>query len=418
MEEWKEYRLGDIATIKGGKRLPKGVNLIKAPNNHPYIRVQDLGHEKTLELNSSYAYVDDETQKFISKYIVNTGDIIMSIVGTIGLIGIVGNTLNNANLTENCVKVVNVSNIEKEYLYYFLISTYGQSEISKGIVGAVQLKLPIKNIQNISIKAPNLIIQKKISNILQSLDEKIELNHCINKNLEQQAHALFKSWFVDFEPFKDGKFVDSELGMIPEGWEVGILDEVGEIVGGGTPSKSEPLFYCDNGISWITPKDLSINQSKYISKGKIDITEIGYKNSSAKKIPAGSVLFSSRAPIGYIAIARNEVTTNQGFKSVIPQKAGTCFIYLFLKYNTEYIESQATGSTFKEVSGSLMKSQKLIIPTQYILDEFEYKLRPIFSAQCNLESENQRLIQIRDTLLPKLMSGELKLGKIETKLNE
>lgn len=156
MEEWKEYRLGDIATIKGGKRLPKGVNLIKAPNNHPYIRVQDLGHEKTLELNSSYAYVDDETQKFISKYIVNTGDIIMSIVGTIGLIGIVGNTLNNANLTENCVKVVNVSNIEKEYLYYFLISTYGQSEMSKGIVGAVQLKLPIKNIQNISIKAPNL----------------------------------------------------------------------------------------------------------------------------------------------------------------------------------------------------------------------------------------------------------------------
>lgn len=97
----------------------------------------------------------------------------MSIVGTIGLIGIVGNTLNNANLTENCVKVVNVSNIEKEYLYYFLISTYGQSEMSKGIVGAVQLKLPIKNIQNISIKAPNLIIQKKISNILQSLDEKL-----------------------------------------------------------------------------------------------------------------------------------------------------------------------------------------------------------------------------------------------------
>lgn len=197
MEEWKEYRLGDIATIKGGKRLPKGVNLIKAPNNHPYIRVQDLGHEKTLELNSSYAYVDDETQKFISKYIVNTGDIIMSIVGTIGLIGIVGNTLNNANLTENCVKVVNVSNIEKEYLYYFLISTYGQSEMSKGIVGAVQLKLPIKNIQNISIKAPNLIIQKKISNILQSLDEKIELNCRINENLEQQAQALFKSWFVD-----------------------------------------------------------------------------------------------------------------------------------------------------------------------------------------------------------------------------
>ena len=148
MKEWKEYRLGDIATIKGGKRLPKGINLIDVPNNHPYIRVRDLGHEKTLELNSFYEYVDDETQKFISKYIVNAGDIIISIVGTIGLIGIVGDTLDNANLTENCVKVVDISNLEKEYLYYFLISIYGQSEIKKGIVGAVQLKLPIKNIQN------------------------------------------------------------------------------------------------------------------------------------------------------------------------------------------------------------------------------------------------------------------------------
>ena len=310
------------------------------------------------------------------------------------------------------------STVSSKFLFYLLSQ---QSFFDYVMSGSKGCKMPRGDKQQImqwDIELPTLEEQITIANILSSLDDKIELNRRINENLEQQAQALFKSWFVDFEPFKDGKFVDSELGMIPEGWKVGTLDEVGEIIGGGTPSKSEPLFYCDKGISWITPKDLSINQSKYISKGKIDITEIGYKNSSAKKIPAGSVLFSSRAPIGYIAIASNEVTTNQGFKSVIPQKAGTCFIYLFLKYNTEYIESQATGSTFKEVSGSLMKSQKLIIPTQYILDEFEYKLGPIFSMQYNLESENHRLIQIRDTLLPKLMSGELKLSEIETKLDE
>ena len=154
---------------------------------------------------------------------------------------------------------------------------------------------------------------------------------------------------------------------------------------------------------------MSINKSKYISRGENDITEIGYRNSSAKKIPAGSVLFSSRAPIGYIAIANNEVTTNQGFKSVIPTKAGTCFIYLFLQLYKKYIESLATGSTFKEASGALMKSLKLKIPPQSIFENFESMLNPLFSQQCVLESEIDHLSKLRDTLLPRLMSGELEI---------
>ena len=183
MEQWKEYRLGDIALVKGGKRLPKGVNLITIPNLHPYIRVRDLGSSKYLELNSSYEYVDEETQQSISRYIVNTGDIIISIVGTIGLIGIIGESLNNANLTENCVKLVDIKGVDKEYLYYYLISQYGKSEILRGTVGAVQAKLPIKNIQDITIKAPGFSTQLKISSFLKSLDDKIELNRQINDNL-------------------------------------------------------------------------------------------------------------------------------------------------------------------------------------------------------------------------------------------
>lgn len=187
VSEWKECTIGEIAAVKGGKRLPKGVKLITERNSHPYIRIRDLTTKK-LELKSSYEYVDDETQKSISRYIVDSGDILISIVGTIGLIAIVGDSLDGANLTENCVKLIDVNdNVDKEFLYYFLISSMGQEEIKKGTVGAVQPKLPIKNIQSIKMLLPPITVQKQISGILSALDLKIELNTAINKNLCLQA---------------------------------------------------------------------------------------------------------------------------------------------------------------------------------------------------------------------------------------
>lgn len=184
MEEWKEYKLGDIAIIKGGKRLPKGINLISIPNNHPYVRIRDMYVNRIMELNSAYEYVDNDTYKTIKNYRVNAGDIILAIVGnTIGLVAIIGNSLNNANLTENCVKIISNGKFIQEYIYYYLISQFGQNEINKGIVGAAQPKLPIKNINDIKIYAPNQIEQNRIVNILSSLDDKIELNRRINDNL-------------------------------------------------------------------------------------------------------------------------------------------------------------------------------------------------------------------------------------------
>ena len=182
--EWKKVKLSDVCDVKGGKRLPKGRQLITIPNNHPYIKIRDIT-KKTLELDKNFEYVDDETQKLISHYIVNKDDIIISIVGTIGLIAIIGNSLIGANLTENCVKLVNVQKdkIDKNYLYYFLKSDFGQTEIKKYTVGAVQQKLPIKNIQNLEINIPDLETQKKIAKILSSIDDKIELNQKINENL-------------------------------------------------------------------------------------------------------------------------------------------------------------------------------------------------------------------------------------------
>jgi len=385
MEEWKEYRLGDIIEFKTGKlNSNAAISKGKYPfftcspevlsiNEYAFDQKAILLAGNNAEGNFNIKYYEGKFNAYQRTYVINP-------------------------TTEN---------VDIKYLYYCLgLSLKSLKSISQGTSTKF---LTATIINNLPIKLPSIRSQKQIISILSSLDNKIELNRRINENLEQQAQALFKSWFVDFEPFKDGKFVDSELGMIPEGWRVGTLEEIGQIIGGGTPSKANSSFYCENGIPWITPKDLSINKSKYISRGENDITEIGYRNSSAKKIPAGSVLFSSRAPIGYIAIANNEVTTNQGFKSVIPTKAGTCFIYLFLQLYKKYIESLATGSTFKEASGALMKSLKLKIPPQSIFENFESMLNPLFSQQCVLESEIDHLSKLRDTLLPRLMSGELQI---------
>ena len=183
MEIWNDGRIKDFADVKGGIRLPKGKKLVKEINDHPYIRIRDLGKSKVLELTADFEYVDDETQKTIARYIVEEGDILISVVGSIGLIGIVGKTLHMANQTENCDKIVNIRGINPEYLYYYLISEAGQDEIRKGTVGAVQPKLPLKNVQDICIKYPSLKTQEKIVGILSSIDDKIAVNEKINRNL-------------------------------------------------------------------------------------------------------------------------------------------------------------------------------------------------------------------------------------------
>ena len=221
----------------------------------------------------------------------------------------------------------------------------------------------------------------------------------INKNLEQQAQAYFDELFV--------------VNADPN-WSECTLSDIGSVVAGGTPSKSKPEYYADQGIAWITPKDLSVNKSKFISHGENDISELGFSKSSAAKMPAGTILFSSRAPIGYIAIAQNEVTTNQGFKSVIPnENISTAYMYFLLKNLLPTIEGMASGSTFKEISGAAMKSVPTIMPDADTIQLFSSFCEPVFKKQEILEAENQRLSALRDSLLPKLMSGELDVSDID-----
>lgn len=221
----------------------------------------------------------------------------------------------------------------------------------------------------------------------------------VNDNLQQQAYAYFLQLFVE---------------NADPSWRIGTISDLGTVVGGGTPSKAKPEYYTEDGIAWITPKDLSIDKSKFIAHGENDISELGYRNSSAMMMPAGTVLFSSRAPIGYIAIASDDVTTNQGFKSVVPHsEIGTPYVYYFLIHNLPLIESKASGSTFKEVSGSVMKSVEAVIPDSETLAKFNDFCTPIFEMQAKLEQENRKLAALRDSLLPRLMSGEIDVSSIQ-----
>ena len=222
--------------------------------------------------------------------------------------------------------------------------------------GSAIPRIVLKDFKRMPISFPSLKEQKKITNICVLLDEKIQLNNRINENLEQQAQAYFDELFV--------------VNADPN-WSECTLSDIGSVVAGGTPSKSKPEYYADQGIAWITPKDLSVNKSKFISHGENDISELGFSKSSAAKMPAGTILFSSRAPIGYIAITQNEVTTNQGFKSVIPnENISTAYMYFLLKNLLPTIEGMASGSTFKEISGAAMESVPTVMPDADIIRLF------------------------------------------------
>lgn len=326
-------------------------------------------------------------------------DIVLSYTGTIGESAQIMEN-GKYHLAPNVAKVIpNTNEIDPVFLFQYIRSWEFKRQMLNYAHGSTQPTIPMATIRELTVPVFTLETEGKIASILDGIDKKIEKNTEVNKNLEQQAYAFYQELFVtNFDPQ----------------WKNGTIADLGSVIGGSTPSKKQPEYYTEKGIAWITPKDLSNDHSKFISHGENDITDLGLANSSAVKMPAGTVLFSSRAPIGYIAIAANIVTTNQGFKSVAPyEDTGTAFVYYFLKDNLVTIENMASGSTFKEVSGSTMKSVPAFVPDADSLREFNNFCKPLFEEQQNLEDENRQLSQLRDALLPRLMSGELDVSDIE-----
>ena len=407
MSEWKEVRLSDYCDLIAGYAF-KSKDFGDYPTK--VLKIADINPPFVSSENSSGVDLSKYDVSKLEKFLVKKGDYILAMTGA--TIGKLGRYISDeqAYLNQRVLKFKPHESIDSNFLYYVL---YGR-QFAKYVVNHIDSESAQPNISAGTIgkfvfNLPDIKEQRSIASILSSLDDKIAINRRICENLEAQAQALFKHWFIDFAPFKNGKFVESELGMIPEGWRVGRLDELGDIVGGATPSKAEDSYYTSKGIAWLTPKDLSNKLSKFTSRGEIDLTQEGYNSCSAKLMPKGSVLFSSRAPIGYLTIAKNDICTNQGFKSVVPKYAGTAYIYYLLKTNTKRIESMSSGTTFKEASGSLMKSLAVIIPPKSIIDNYEASVVEIFKEQEVIEDESARLSTLRDTLLPKLMSGQIKV---------
>lgn len=388
MEIWNEGKIKDFADVKGGKRLPKGKQLITEQNSHPYIRIRNLGKSKVLELNSDYEYVDDETQEFIAKYIVRAGDILVSVVGTIGLIAIVGKSLDMANQTENCDKIINIKGIDRYYLYYYLISPAGQEEIKRGTVGAVQPKLPLKNIQDITVKYPSIGTQQKIVSILNLLDDKIAANEMINRNLSEQAEALYRKMILD------GSGEHREC----------VLSDIADIVMGQSPKGDT---YNDDG-------DGVVFYQGRAEFGERFPTRRLFTTDPKRMAKENSVLMSVRAPVGDINVAYEECCIGRGLCSVSSKDNHQSFIlYTMYSLKDKLDVYNGEGTVFGSINKDSMKCMTIQVPNKELMDKFEEIVRPMDAMIKTNYDENCRLVAMRDGLLLKLMSGELDVSEAD-----
>jgi len=318
---------------------------------------------------------------------------------------------------------------ETGFIYYFLTQ---EKIISKLQAIAEHSKSAYPSIRphdiwTLKIKLPSLPKQRIVSHILGSLDDKIELNRRMNKTLEEMAQALFKSWFVDFEPVRakmegrdtglpkhiddlfPDRLVNSELGEIPEGWEVRKIGDIVQVVGGTTPSKKNNQYWKDGEINWATPKDLSNLCSPVLFDTSRKITQAGLDKIGSGLLPKGTLLLSSRAPIGYLAFAEKPVSINQGFIGVLPTDTiSNFFIYCWCRTYKEVIIQYANGSTFLEISKKNFRCIPLCIPPKNLTLIFDQYICANYNSIVSHECEILNLASIRDTLLPKLISGEIR----------
>lgn len=429
---YKLVKLGKIARIstgfpfKGEQYSTEGVRVVRGEN----VTEGSLRWDSVKCWNEEFDQAD--------KYSLKDGDVVIGMDGSK-----VGK--NRARIKKNDLplllaqRVALIRNNElsnQNFLYYLIKAKRFEEYVERIQTGSSVPHISQQQIAEYLVPFIPIDVQKKISDLLLSLDSKISLNNRINAELEAMAKTIYDYWFVQFDfpspsslgragvgsPYKSsgGKMVWSEelKREIPEGWIVGTVNDLGEIIGGSTPSTEEEENFENDGTPWITPKDLSLNVgNKFITKGEVSVSKRGIEKASLKVMPEGTILLSSRAPIGYMAISREPVTTNQGFKNIVPNKGySTEIAYYLIKNLIPVIEKNSSGSTFKEISGSVLKSIKVLLPNKNQATSLTEILSPIFKKQNLLELENQKLTELRDWLLPMLMNGQIKIKDAEQEL--
>ena len=338
--------------------------------------------------------------------------------------GILFSPKNNLIVSTGFV-TIDVKDIFKDKIdarYLFLLLTQANiTEYIGNIADTAVSAYPSINptdISSIYFNFPDIQIQKIISDIWFNYDSKIELNRAINQNLEAMAKQLYDYWFVQFDfPDENGRPYKSSGGEmvwneklkrdIPISWETKLIDDVAEIYNGATPSTINELNYGGD-IVWITPKDLSDQKQKFVYKGERNISQVGYDSCSTHLLPSNTILMSSRAPIGLLAIAKTELCTNQGFKSFVPKSGNTAiYLYYYLQHHIRQVEQLGTGTTFKEVSREDILKFPILKPSDNVLDLWEEMVSPLNDRQLEIQKENESLTKQRNELLPLLMNGQV-----------
>ena len=410
MEEWKEYKLGDVAKLTTGfpfdghKYSKEGIRVVRGDNVTIGSLRWDSDKDKRWSENFDRA----------SEFALSDGDIVIGMDGSR-----VGR--NRAQVKQRdlplliaqrvaCVRHNKLST--QQFLYYHIFSDRFEQYIKAVQTGTSIPHVSLKQIGDFPVIVPSIKTQQRIASILSSLDDKIENNRRINENLEQQAQALFKSWFVDFEPFKDGEFVESELGMIPKGWRVERIENLAQkMASGGTPKSLNKDYYSGD-IKWFSTKEL---KDCFLFDSEKHISEDALNNSSAKMFPEGTVLMAIYAAptVGRLGILTNPATFNQAAVGIVPKEnVGSEFIYMSLLSERTNLNNLASGAAQQNLNVGIVKNYNVLVPEQKVLDEFNRIAKSYFLLLKKNTKESRRLAELRDTLLPRLMSGELKVENV------
>lgn len=420
-EGWKVVRLGDIADIYDGPHAtPK-----KTESGPIFLGISNLVDGRLGLADVAHLSYEDFAV-WTRRVTPLPGDVVFSYETRLGEAAMVPDGLILCLGRRMGLLRAKSEEVDPRFLLYAYLGPQFQATIqSRTVHGSTVDRIPLNEMAEFPIRIPDLKTQRRIAHILGTLDDKIELNRQMNETLEGIARALFKSWFVDFDPVRakakgrepygmdsetaalfPDSFEDSELGPIPSGWRVATIAELAEIVGGSTPSTKEQRFWENGCHAWATPKDLAGLSVPVLLDTERRITDAGLDRISSGLLPAGTVLLSSRAPIGYLAISEIPVAINQGFIAMNPRtEVPNLFLLYWAMANHELILSHANGSTFLEINKANFRRILLVIPTTAVLKAFDRASRPFFAHLVCIELESKRLAAIRDALLPQLISG-------------
>lgn len=415
--EWKEVRLGDssIFFVDGdrGKNYPKK-NEFSSVGYCLFLNASNVTKNGFVFQDNAFIskLKDDSLRKGKLQY----GDIVLTTRGTVGNVAFYNSSIKYANVRINSGMVIirHGLDFDTEYLYHYIKSSLFQNQIIQFQSGSAQPQLPISTLNKMKVLQPPIDTQRRIASILSSLDRKIELNNKINAQLEEMAQVIFKSWFVDFEPFKDDKFVESELGLIPEGWRVFTLNDITSKFGTGlNPRKNFKLGEGDN--FYVTIKNMGNNRiylDEKCDKVTDEAIEIINKRSKLKK---GDLLFSGIGTIGRVALItedpKNWNTSESVFNLHPSENVSSEFLYLLLLSDVfqTYVKQNAQGGVQQGIRMASLKEYTMPLPDNEILRKFDSIIIPIITRIKENDKENDTLAQLRDTLLPKLMNGEIEI---------